>query len=382
MKLFRVLRMLDDLAEVLIFDHLLATKFSRRLACIAVSPLVLAAYVSSGFWMSPAPLPPASAQRALSALERPALPAAHVDLAAQVVRARTITSAQDTELRRVLDSNRRELERYTSVAGDASGALHAICQRTGTVRVSGVATLLCARGLLFAREGLDSSAVMDWITVLRLGNALSLVPPADKSDLSAHVVGGVLENTAVRLLSEHLRTRDLEPAESAEIARTLSSRTSLTSSLCFRFERESDELAAMLRNWAQTNQLPAACRGLRFYLPVVAASRRTVAARMIARIDDALHEIADRAQTGAAIPPRPPFLVTHVAGWAVHLGPGTGWSDRLATLWSNERAADLAARLILCWRSTRLEDYARTCQGLEAEAQALSDHCLSELQGS
>lgn len=380
MMLLRVLRALDDLAEILIFDHLLATNLRRRLASVAASILMLAAYASSGFWMAPsAPPSPPSAPGAMPATERPALPGAHVDLAAEIVRTRNITPAQDLALRRVLAIHEHELERYLTLAGDTTGLLYSACERTGHLRASGVATLLLARGLLMARVRLDSSAVKDWIAVLHIASALAILAPADPRDLSAHVVGGVLENSAVRLLSEQLRTRGLDRSESAQIVRSFSVRTPLGFMMGRQLKLDLDEQEAIWTTWARTNHLPASYRGLRFYLPVAAASRRAVAKRVLAQLSAQLFEIVDRAQSGAAIPRRPPVRIAHVAGWAIHLTDGAGWSERLATLWSNDRAADVASRLVLCWRSSHVEDHARSCQRLAAEARALAAACQAEL---
>ena len=110
---------------------------------------------------------------------------------------------------------------------------------------------------------------------------------------------------------------------------------------------------------------------------MVVRTWRKVAEMMTEKLDRALLGLAARAQDGT-IPPRPDCRVSHVGGWAIHLTDGAGWSERFATLWSNERAADVAARLILCWRSTRLEDYAQSCLRLDREAEELLSYCEIE----
>lgn len=394
MKLLRVLRMLDDLAEVFLFDVLLATKIRRRLCTGAVSAVALAAYVSSGFWMAPGSdgrpslvvaAPGCSARLPWpNSMANPALPAAHVELASCVLRERRVPPGQLAELRRVFDEHRFELDRYAVVAGSNPHLLAEICALEGLSRVSGMIKLFLARGILSASENEGASAVFDWITALRVSATLTRPAPfgqgpRESLDFAGHAVGGVLENAAVRLLTGQLHAVGLTNAENAEIVRALSERTPLTTGAALMERAELVALEDMLRTWAATNVLPTRYRGLRFYMPVVAGSRQVVAERTIALLTAHYNQQANLIALDLPLPPRPAVRISHVGGWAVYLSEGAGWSERLATLWSNDRAADLAARLLVSWSPKSIDTYAMDCRNHELEVAALHHACLSVL---
>lgn len=377
MKLLRVLRVLDDLAEVVLFDVMLATPKRRRLCALAAGSIGLAAYMSSGFWMAPATLPPSFERAAPIQSAMPGLPAEQVEIAADMVRVGKIDPSRQAVLEKALEYHRFELDRFVSLAGGTELQMGYTCYSLGIARVSTVATMLLARGIIYAHDE-PSAAVRDWLTVLRMADVLQV--PAVPERVAEHAVASVLTNTAVGLLDKVVRTAELMPAELSTINRMLTQRPKLHESYSVQFAFEASRLRSMLEHWAATNELPLMYRGLRFYLPVNAANRRAVAARAIEQIESRLHELYVRTAVGDAPPARAPVSIAHVAGWAVHLTPGAGWSDRVATLWSNDRAADVAATLILCWRPRAAEGYVRSCQATERAAAELAKECAAKLE--
>lgn len=377
MKLLRVLRVLDDLAEVVLFDVMLATPKRRRLCALAAGSIGLAAYVSSGFWMAPATLPPASGCAAPVAAAMPGLPAEQVEIAAEMVRVGKIDPARQAALERALEYHRFELDRFVSLAGGTELQMHYTCASLGLARVSTVATMLLARGMVYAHDE-PSAAVRDWLTVVRVADALQV--PMVPERAGEHAVASVLTNTAVGLLDKVVRTAELMPAELATINRMLTERRKLHETYAVMFSFEGSRLRKMLEHWAATNELPLMYRGLRFYLPVNAANRRAVAARAIETIEQRMADLYVRTAVGDALPERAPVSIAHVGGWAVHLLEGAGWSDRVATLWSNDRAADVVATLLLCWQPRANENYARSCQSTERAAAVLARACAARLE--
>lgn len=372
MKLLRVLRILDDLAEVVLFDVMLATPRRRRLCALAAGTIGLAAYVSSGFWMAPHTSPrfPERIERAAPAM--PGLPAEQVEIAAEIVRVGKIEPGRQAALERALEYHRFELDRFVSLAGGTDLQMQYTCSALGLARVSTVATMLLARGVIYAHDE-PSAAVRDWLTVVRMSDALS-----QQDRIPEHAVASALLCTAVPLLDKVVRTSELMEAELATIAEMLMHRRTLTQTYTTHFMEEGRQIRRMLEHYALTNELPAAYRGLRFYLPVKASNRKAVATRAANLIDGHLAGLALATVQGEHLPPRAPLSIVHLGGWNWHLTEGAGWGDRAATLWSNDRAADVVAALLLCWRSRASEAYATTLQKTEREAAELAKLCLSK----
>ena len=382
MKLFRVLRTLDDLAEILIFDLLLATPRRRRIISLAAGTALLAAYASSGFWMAPppAPMPPPPLVHA-TVRPMPGLPDAETELAAEIVRNGKIAPARQETLAAVLQARHYELDHIVTLAGQRWGALAVETLNQGLARSAGIGTLLLARGAVLAADGEPSAAVRDWLAVIRLSQALTMPGVRDqlRTDLAAHAAGSVLENTAVHYLTKAVEAGSLNQAELAAIAATLRDRRALGQALAVEYRDESECLAAMFAGWAASNQLPAAYRGLRFYLPVLESNRAVVAQRAAELVRAALRERSDCLLDGRPLPERPACSVTRLAGWNFHLTEGASWTDRFATLWSNDRAATVAATLMLNWRPRAIDDYARACQRLEGEVATLLELCEDQI---
>lgn len=375
LKLLRVLRMLDDLAEIVLFDHVLSTPRRRRLALACVGATAFFAYASSGFWLAPPPLPPrAPAAAPLFLRPVPGLCPAHVDLAAEIVREHTVSSAQLGRLAAAMRHYDAELDSTVALVGAGDGRLQPVCRALGLTRTCGLVTMLLARGKLSVSRCESSAAVRDWITALRV--TATMTEPG--GDMTAHAVGGVMQNTAVRLLGEALDTGVLCRSEREQIRAALADQTELTLALALEYERESERLRTMLSTWAETGRLPAEYAGLRFYLPVVESSRRAVAKQAADLIDWKLFTLARTVSQGDRVSPRPPVQIVHVRGWAFHVFEGATWTDRIATLWSNDRAATLCANLLLCWRSSATDDYARSCQRLDADTRKLIQNCAME----
>jgi hypothetical protein len=361
-KLLHVLKKLDDLAEVLVYDVLLATPRRRRVAAVLTGTVAMGLYLASGFLVAPAPVEPAHLGVPIVPLA--GLEIADEDLIARAVNGRRVNQRFVDRMRPLLESNSVELERVS--VRQPPELLAQWCRVVGTRRATDVGLLLLARGLVLRHQGAIMAAQSSWLAALRVGAALTVGHGRDE-DVGSHVLGGVLQTKAVRLLCQETRAGRFYAMMAREAALDLVTRPSLAAGLAGQLARYHERARGIVETWVSTNALPRNLESLRYYLPIREGARREAARAIRFHLDQLFGEQISAWQHG-----RPPPMR--------HELPGT--VDRALTLVSSEATAQVAATLIFVRTMPNLDSYGRTCVDRDVEMGVFQAHCLKAAFGS
>lgn len=352
MKLLRLLKTLDDLAEVLLFDVLLATKRRRRVCGALAAGALLALYLVSGYLVAP---PPADVPFARIPAEMPGgLSIAEQDLISRAVGEGRIDRIAAARLRPLLMRESRELDRI-SVHTDPA-ILAQWCRIVSARRAADVGMLLIARGLLLRQDFQHMAAQNAWLAALRLGAAMT-VPQDREDDVAAHVLGGLLQVRATRLLREEQLGGHLARIMGDDVLRDLAVRPSLIATSAGVVRRYQARVHRILDTWVRTNALPGGHASLRAVLPWRESARRSIAPAIAAGIDARYDEQASALMRGVLPPPR---------------DARAGLANRALALISDDDAARVAGDFLFVGSFPGLADYGRFCVKREAEIAALA----------
>jgi hypothetical protein len=293
MKLGRLVRKLDDVAEVLIFDVLLATRRRRLVAGTLAAVAGLALYVFSGFLLPTAPY-----MLSVTLDSKPAID----DKTWSTGSGKAMDVAVDFEIRpgdvapltKDLEAQRRTLNGIVELT---SRGTFTFPNEPCFKYVREAANMLVARGVLTGNEGNYSGAI-DFRAAARLGRSVGRGANGRGLLIDA-MIGVACERVAVRAMTKVARDGRMSDSAAAIILADLSARPRQVDPLEMSLRSERDYLLGIVARWVKDGSLPlefAYGTPLRLWLPVRAGARRVTGARMEALIRDAYARMETKAR--------------------------------------------------------------------------------------
>lgn len=214
MSMMKVLRVVDLLAERLIFDVLLATPGRRRAALVLFGGAALLAYGLSGLVWSPGALPNAETFSCQPYFDDTRWMNTGWE-AGRLLADRPAPADVVATVRAQLAAKNDLLDRTALLALASQAPSFA---KTPLYRhTRNVAHGLAARGVLRAADGRGDAAVTDWLAVARLGRILARGPAGRPATVLDGMIGCAVQNDATRQLVRHLDQGRMTASQAARV---------------------------------------------------------------------------------------------------------------------------------------------------------------------
>lgn len=217
--MLRLIRVLDDLLEKLIFDVAFATARRRRIAAALATLCAVAFYGVSGLVFVPA------VQHAPAAFDSaPYLvgaPGAASALMFQVAREQKIPAGRELDVERELARSAGRLDRLVSLLAAERPASFTHTPDLHAIRLAAVG--LVARGVWHAVSDRGDAAMLQWVTALRLARVVARGPVGRPANVIDGLVGSGIEREAIKALGWYADWR-MTPAQWELMRRELKAR--------------------------------------------------------------------------------------------------------------------------------------------------------------
>lgn len=205
----RLIRLLDDLLEILIFDVALATPRRRRVAAAIAAACGVVFYGISGLLFVPVVTPSAEIVDGAPYLLQEAS-GSFPDLLRVVAVERLVPAGRGAELERALEGQAARLDRLVSLL--ASTRPPALEQRPRYRELRSAAWALVARGVWHAEGDRGGAAMLQWFTALRLARVVAQGSVGRPANVLDGLVASAIEQEALKALTWYADWR-MTPAE-------------------------------------------------------------------------------------------------------------------------------------------------------------------------
>lgn len=196
--MLRLIRIVDDLLETVIFDVALATSRRRRIAAALASLWAIAFYGISGLLFVPAvQRVPETIDSAPYLIERTSQ--AFPELLQQVAKQHEILPGREADVERELAGHAPGLDRLVSRLATARPEAFAHTPDYRGLRIAAYA--LVARGVWHAVNNRGDAAMLQWITTLRLARLVARGPVARPANTFDGLVASAIEREALKALA-------------------------------------------------------------------------------------------------------------------------------------------------------------------------------------
>lgn len=282
MRIAKLVRKVDDLAEALIFDVMLATPRRRWVAAGLAACAGVALYALSGLLV---PTKTYAESQTLSC--EPVLDdkAFHAGSGAYILVAQEGTIARGDAAKLDADLAANDAAVHRMVSRMAGGPVTFPEQPSFKVmRQAG--HLLIARGVRAQLRGAEHAAVQDWIASARLARSVARGKQG-RGVLIDAMVGVAMERCSIKAMARHARSGAMSARMAARVLDDLAARDVEPVSVVM--QREQEWVQDVLRRWADDGAWPEGgvdAWPLKLWLPVTAGGRRDMRTQLEPLIQD------------------------------------------------------------------------------------------------